>query len=231
MTNDNPYLLSGLYAGLYFDWDVPQFFSNAGGYESSTGISWIAYNGPYGIEDYRATVVLDGLQAGTLTDLGSEVFYPEGYTESEKFSALTAGFGSATDYDTAKSDLFQVISVGPLSIPAGESKIVSFAIIAGNTMAQVENSAAAAQAVYDSLINGCCNELTGDINNDLAPETNISDLDYLIDFVFRGGPGPVCKQESNLNGSPAPDPTASDLIYVVDVIFRNGADPIACPGY
>ena len=137
----------------------------------------------------------------------------------------------ATDYDTAKSDLFQVISVGPISIPAGESKIVSFAIIAGNTMAQVENSAAAALAVYDSLINGCCNELTGDIDNDLAPDTDSSDFEYLIDFIFRGGPGPVCKQESNLNGSSTPDPSITDLIYVVDVIYRGGADPIACPGY
>ena len=231
LTNDNPFLLIGVYAGLYFDWDIFPYTSNAGGYENSTGISWMAYNGPSGLEDFRATVVLDGLQAGTLTDLGSEVYYPEGYTESEKFLALTAGFGSATDYDTAKSDLFQVISVGPISIPAGESRIVSFAIIAGNTMAQIENSAAAALAVYDSLINGCCTELTGDINNDLAPETNILDFNYLIDFIFRGGPGPVCKQESNLNGSSAPDPTATDLVYLVDVIFRSGADPIACPGY
>ncbi|MEE8404569.1 MAG: S8 family serine peptidase [candidate division Zixibacteria bacterium] len=231
LTNDNPFLLSPLYVGLYFDWDIFPFTSNAGGYENSTGISWMAYNGFSGLEDFRATVVLDGLQAGTLTDLGSEVYYPEGYTESEKFLALTAGFGSATAYDTAKSDLFQVISVGPLSIPAGDSRIVAFAVIAGNTMTEVEINAAAALAVYDSLINGCCQELTGDINNDLSLYPTILDLTYLVDFIFRGGPAPVCKQESNLNGSTTPDPTITDLVYVVDVIFRGGADPIACPGY
>ncbi len=231
LTNDNPFSLSGVYAGLYFDWDIISFFSNAGGYESSTGISWIAYNGSNGIEDYRATVVLDGLQAGTLTDLGSAVYYPEGYTESEKFLALTAGYGSATMYSAAKFDLFQVISVGPVSIPVGESRIVAFAIIAGNTMTEVENSAAAALAVYDSLINGCCNELSGDINNDLAPKPNILDLTYLVDFIFRGGPGPVCRQEANLNGSSTPHPNILDLTYVIDVIFRGGPDPIACPGY
>ena len=231
LTNDKPFSHTGVYVGLYFDWDINQFFSNAGGYESSTGISWIAYNGPYGIEDYRATVVLDGLQAGTLTDVGSAVYYPEGYTESEKFLALTAGFGSAMTYDSAKTDLFQVISVGPLSLPAGESRTVTFAIIAGNSMAEVESSASSAQAVYDSLINGCCSELSGDVNNDSSPIPNVLDLTYLVDFIFRGGPASVCLQEANLDGSLLPGPTILDLTYIIDVIFRGGPDPIACPGY
>ncbi|MCH7947058.1 MAG: S8 family serine peptidase [candidate division Zixibacteria bacterium] len=231
LTNDNPFSLTGVYVGLYFDWDIKSFAFNAGGYENSTGISWIAYNGLSGLEDFRATVVLDGLQAGTLTDLGSAVYYPEGYTESEKFLALTAGFGSATTYATAKFDLFQVISVGPISLTAGQSRTVSFAIIAGNSMTEVENSAGSALAVYDSLINGCCSELSGDVNNDSSPIPNVLDLTYLVDFIFRGGPAAVCPQEANLDGSLLPGPTILDLTYIIDVIFRGGPDPIACPGY
>ena len=98
-------------------------------------------------------------------------------------------------------------------------------------MTEIENSAAAALVVYDSLINGCCLELTGDINNDLAQQATILDLTYLIDFIFRGGPDPVCLQEANLNGSISPNPTVLDLTYIIDVIFRGGDDPIACPGF
>ncbi len=75
---------------------------------------------------------------------------------------------------------------------------------------------------------GCCVGITGDYNNDGNDEPNVSDLTYLIDFLFRGGPPADCPEESDVNGSGSTEPNVSDLTYMVDFLFRGGPQPVAC---
>ncbi len=69
----------------------------------------------------------------------------------------------------------------------------------------------------------CCN-LRGDINNDSA--IGISDLTYLVDYLFRNGPSADCEDEADLNNSG--NVGISDLTYIVDYLFNNGPLPIPC---
>jgi len=72
----------------------------------------------------------------------------------------------------------------------------------------------------------CCVGSRGDINGDNTI-ANVLDLTYLIDNIFRGGPGSGCPSEADLNndGNVA---SILDLTYLVDRIFRGGPPPGPC---
>lgn len=75
----------------------------------------------------------------------------------------------------------------------------------------------------------CIPPMRGDVNYDDAELIDISDLLYLIDFMFTGGPAPVCHEEADVNGDGAELLDISDLIYLIDYMFTGGAPPPACP--
>lgn len=70
----------------------------------------------------------------------------------------------------------------------------------------------------------CCN-LPGDIDN--SGELDISDLTYLVAYMFGGGPASPCIEEANVNG--AGDIDISDLTHLIAYMFGGGPAPAACP--
>ncbi len=71
---------------------------------------------------------------------------------------------------------------------------------------------------------GCCN-LGGDVDH--SGGIDVSDLGYMVDYLFRGGPPPPCDEEGDVDGSGGID--VSDLGYIVDYLFRGGPPPPPCP--
>lgn len=69
----------------------------------------------------------------------------------------------------------------------------------------------------------CC-VLAGDIDSSGA--INISDLTFLVDYLFRGGTEPPCYGQGDMDGSGQID--VMDLTYLVDYLFRGGPAPV-CP--
>ncbi|MDH3890273.1 MAG: CHRD domain-containing protein [candidate division Zixibacteria bacterium] len=63
----------------------------------------------------------------------------------------------------------------------------------------------------------------GDIDNSGSPAIDISDLVYLVDFMFTGGPPPVNPGAADLNGDGVID--ISDLVWLVDFMFTGGPPP------
>ncbi len=76
---------------------------------------------------------------------------------------------------------------------------------------------------------GCCIGDRGNINGDAADEVDISDLTYLVDYLFGGGPAPPCIEEGNVNSSPDEQIDISDLTFIVDYLFGGGPAPGVCP--
>jgi len=69
--------------------------------------------------------------------------------------------------------------------------------------------------------------IRGDINHDgTAP--NISDLVFLVAYMFQEGPEPPSPEEADINGSGGP-PDISDLVYLVTYMFQVGPAPVICP--
>jgi len=72
----------------------------------------------------------------------------------------------------------------------------------------------------------CC-EMRGDINHDGKPDIDITDLVYLINFMFLSGPEPPCTEESDVDGFYDGN-TIADLVYIVSYMFQGGDAPPPC---
>jgi hypothetical protein len=73
-------------------------------------------------------------------------------------------------------------------------------------------------------ISPCC-VLRGDADHSGA--INVSDLTWLVGYLFQGGPPPICLPEGDVDG----DGTilVSDLTYLVAYLFTGGPPPVPCP--
>ena len=73
----------------------------------------------------------------------------------------------------------------------------------------------------------CCIGSRGDVNGD-GSNSNILDLTFYVDYIFRGSGKPgTCPEESDINGDGTPS-NILDLTFVVDRLFRGGPPPGPC---
>jgi hypothetical protein len=64
--------------------------------------------------------------------------------------------------------------------------------------------------------------ISGDLNSD--GHVDISDLVYLVDFMFQGGPAPPVMGAADMDCSGGPI-DISDLVFLVDYMFLDGPVP------
>ena len=80
---------------------------------------------------------------------------------------------------------------------------------------------------------GCCIGIRGNANGDIDEFVNISDITYLVDYLFGVplGTAPPCQEEGNANGDVDELVNISDITYLVDYLFGVplGTAPPACP--
>jgi hypothetical protein len=74
---------------------------------------------------------------------------------------------------------------------------------------------------------GCCIDFRGNVDFDPGDNIDISDLVFLVDYMFNGGSVPPCIDEADVDATGEID--ISDLVYVVDYMFNSGPAPVACP--
>ncbi len=80
----------------------------------------------------------------------------------------------------------------------------------------------ARQLVEYLLGSGCCQGLTGNIDGDPHNQVDISDLQYLLDFLFLDLQPPACRAEANTDGDPDGIVDISDVSTLLDFLFRSG---------
>jgi hypothetical protein len=65
----------------------------------------------------------------------------------------------------------------------------------------------------------------GDANNDQT--VNISDANYITNYLFNGGPEPLCMNQADANNDGRVD--VSDPTFLLNYLFKGGDEPPA-PG-
>jgi len=83
-----------------------------------------------------------------------------------------------------------------------------------------------ADANGDGIGDACCCLWRGDINND--GNQDISDLTYLVAYLFTGGPIPPCPEQANIDNDSAGSIDVSDLTLFVSYIFGVGFPLVPC---
>jgi hypothetical protein len=105
----------------------------------------------------------------------------DGFSNTEKFQSLST---SRTDAGTASAtgnDVLSVVSSGSFNIAVGDSVEVTFALVAGRSLSEIQGAADAAQSKYDNIFigiehigNSNGNELYSAYPNPAVSETRIN---------------------------------------------------------
>ncbi len=76
----------------------------------------------------------------------------------------------------------------------------------------------------------CCQGMRGNANGDPDDMVDISDVVYMINYLFKGGAVPPCMEEANANGDPADMVDVGDVVYLINYLFKGGLPPLSCSG-
>ncbi|MDF2435681.1 MAG: Subtilisin-like serine protease [Bacteroidota bacterium] len=150
--------LNNLYAGIFADWDIDAatFGSNRSSFDAANKMGYAYYTGAAGkyagikLLTNTAPVrhyALDNVAGGA----GGIDLNGGGFDVSEKYTALSTNRSDAGVGGTGV-DICDVVSSGPFVIAGGDSIKVAFALIAGDSLSDLQTSAGNAQIMYDGLM-------------------------------------------------------------------------------
>ncbi|MEO5572139.1 MAG: S8/S53 family peptidase [Bacteroidia bacterium] len=151
--NNGTNTLSSLYAGIFGDWDVMDYSQNRASQDVATKMGYVyssQINGLFAGVKLLTTgpwlhYALDNVTGGN----GGVNIYDD-YTSTEKYSTLSTNRANAGTTGIG-NDVCDVVGSGPFSLSAGDSVIVAFAILAGDSLPDLINSAVNAQNQYDNI--------------------------------------------------------------------------------
>ncbi|HVO74611.1 MAG TPA: S8 family serine peptidase, partial [Ignavibacteriaceae bacterium] len=146
-------IISNLYPGLFFDWDL------AGGPDDLTSYD---LDGKFGFVHNAVNENIPWAAAG-LISRGSYGFWAinngggdggfsiyDGFTDTEKFQSLASGIGKP---QAGPGDISFVVSTGPLNIGPSDTAAVAFAVAGGTSLNDLRSSILNARLKYKLLIN------------------------------------------------------------------------------
>ena len=147
--------LNNFYAGIFADWDIDgtTYAQNKAMYDATNKMGYIYHTATGGL--YAGIKLLTSTAAPNFYALdnaagGGGGVDPNtgGYTTAEKYTTLsTQRLQSSNNVDA-----MEVMGTGPYSILAGDTITVAFALLAGDDLSDLQNSAVNAQIAYDGII-------------------------------------------------------------------------------
>lgn len=170
--NNGASTLSNVYAGLFANWRIlnGQAFTwdNVASWDGSRNLGYVfsqlnPQGGYAGIKFLGYTPV--GYYAFNNDGAGGSINVWDGFTTAEKWQALSNGVSRPTSNPGTTSSL---ISTGPFDIAPGAYARLSFALVVGDNLADLQAQADAAQTRYEALFH----QWTGTINSDWSHAGN-----------------------------------------------------------
>ena len=212
ISNLSPDTIKSLYLGMVIDWDVPtSFYDNYADYDSSLNLLW--QQGPanqrYAGIAYLSEDTLYGAKA-IRNDLH---IWPTGNFESGDLYQLASTPGYFIE--GSPSDLSSILTAKMIDLNPGDSVKLDFALVSTRTsLDSLKASVSKARAMVATYSHG-------DANGD--KKVTISDVVYIINYLFKGGlaPVPFLAGDANCDGAV----TITDVIYLINYLFKGGPAP------
>jgi hypothetical protein len=110
----------------------------------------------------------------------------------------------------------------PVSLAPGESSYVFLEIMprtSGIATVTMRITSRANPILVDSITFNL--SLRGDTNSD--GKISVSDVVYMINYLFKGGPPPVPLESADTNCDEKP--SVSDVVYLINYLFKGGPSP------
>ncbi|HMR41203.1 MAG TPA: S8 family serine peptidase, partial [Ignavibacteria bacterium] len=179
--------ITNFYAGLFGDWDVGTGgASNKADWDASNhlGYVWRADNNP---GTYAGVALISASNSNywaidnEQNIAGNPWNIYDGFTNAEKYEALSSGVGRQQAGGSNGRDVSNLIGSGPYSIPSNGEIVIAFAILAGDNLADLQANTVAARNKYNTVL-GITNfnsqipeeySLSQNYPNPFNPSTNI----------------------------------------------------------
>src|SRR3990170_3442951 len=206
--------------GIGADWDVPSDASgkNKGGYNTGTNLIYVysdssGFTNNYGGFYFYYASVDDGATHDTsFTPWAARVqrnatqMYPtRGYNDDSLFKYMSIT-GWSVEQDSSQDQNIIISALNPAKL-SGRSDT---ALI----------TAKYALVVSDAGLTGLLKPMCGNANRD--DKVTVSDVVYLVNFLFKGGPKPFMYY-ANANGNTTI--MVDDVVYLVNYLFKGGPKP------
>jgi len=119
-------------------------------------------------------------------------------------------------------------------VPIDTSTLIISDLIYSTTFSDVNSASFAPKFVpgyLDVNLSNCCIGTRGNVNSDSEQKVNVTDITYLVKFLFGipQGPAPLCTEEANANGDQEEKVNVTDLTYLTSFLFGGGPPPPSCP--
>lgn len=145
--------LTNLHVGLFADWDIQDAMKNKAGFDATRNMGYV-----YSLDVDTHYAAIKVLTSGSIVNYcidnvsggGGGVDISNGYTTTEKFTTLSTNRLSAGA--PSGQDVAHVVSSGGFTLNTGDSVIVAFALIGGNSLSDIQTSATNAQTTYANFI-------------------------------------------------------------------------------
>jgi hypothetical protein len=146
LVNEGGSDLSGLYAGLFFDWDLMDHLVNSAHYNTDYQMVY-AQNQAEGPTHFAATMLLNlglGANIDVMHDWGGDIY---SYSDETKWSNMTGG---VNDESVINANVSTYTGIGPVDIAAGDSISFGIAALAANSIYELEYVASEIRNFWDT---------------------------------------------------------------------------------
>lgn len=156
LNNNSSQNINGLYAGWYFDWDMPEddynddvvgydFINNFGYAYDNDGLPETVYVGAALVSSDRHGFYAIDQNDNTLPVQPNL----NGFTDSEKWISISSGIAKTS---AGPSDISFVISGGPFNIESGKSLDVVFALAVGYSLDEIKDAVIQSRQKYQEIL-------------------------------------------------------------------------------
>ena len=127
-------------------------------------------------------------------------------------------------FSYASSITPQVVSIDSITlVHNGAEYSTSFSDITANNFKPVF-----VNGYLDIQPSSCCLGDRGNVDNSPDDLVDVTDLVFMVNYMFGGGTEPVCLEEANIDGSEDDVIDVTDLVYMVNYMFGGGVAPPSC---